>query len=217
MDIPVPTDSLFCLDGITVSRQPTAVGRMACEAWHYSGTCPASKTIFGFHEGSRFIGVIAFRHPNSNPTSLRRYWSRQAMGDENARVSELTRIALLPQSERKWQTTKMMRLAIRAFRMFEPDVDAIYTYADPAENHDGTLYRAAGYTYLGLATGGGGKMRYVDNRTGKTIIGRTTGSRNLMRSGGDYTIVKRPAKHKFILPISRKCKRRWRRREALDD
>ena len=135
MDIPVPTDSLFCLDGITVSRQPTAVGRMACEAWHYSGTCPASKTIFGFHEGSRFIGVIAFRHPNSNPTSLRRYWSRQAMGDENARVSELTRIALLPQSERKWQTTKMMRLAIRAFRMFEPDVDAIYTYADPAENH----------------------------------------------------------------------------------
>ena len=205
MVIPMPIDPLFIHDGISVSLQPTAVGKLACEAWHYSGTCPASKTIFGFHEETKFIGVIAFRHPNANPTSLRTYWQREAMG-ENCVVTELSRIALMPKAERRWPTTKIMRFAVRALKMKIPDVDAIYTYADPGEGHEGTVYKAAGYRYLGRATGGGGKMRYEDINTGKTVIGRSTAVRDAMRST-DYRIIYSEPKHKFLFPVSRRCKR----------
>lgn len=205
--IPMPLDPLFVHDGVAVSLQPSSVGDDACGFWHYSGTCPPSKTIFGFHEDGRFIGVIAYRHPNANPTSLKRYWEREAMGDDPAVVSELSRIALTPQDERMWPTTKIMRFSHRAIRMFFPELDAIYTYADPGEGHEGVVYKAAGYLYLGRATGGGGQMHYVDNRTGKRVIGRTMASRDGIRSGGDYTIVKTEPKHKFLKPISKRCKR----------
>ena len=89
--------------------------------------------------------LIVFSEP-ANPNTAR--W---LLGTANGRVLELSRL-WAPDGHAPTLLTEAIAYATRELRRHRPDVGALISYADPEHDHNGGIYRAASWTFLGRSS-----------------------------------------------------------------
>lgn len=114
--------------------------RYAAETWHYSECLPASPTAcIGVWEYGDFIGTVTYSKGSNNNLA--------SMFDlEPTQVCELTRIAL---DEHEHQVTQIMSISRRLLTEQYERLKIAVSYADPHQGHEGTIYQADNWYYLG--------------------------------------------------------------------
>lgn len=109
---------------------------------HYTKSVPSGDSIFTQFDGA----IIVFSRPANKNIS------RWLLGGDNL-VWELSRM-WAPDSHRRNLLTQAIKRCERSFlltlrRETIPWPEALVSYADPNAGHEGTVYRAASWTYLG--------------------------------------------------------------------
>lgn len=163
-------------------------------------------------------GLVAY----SSPASLLgvAWWIPPTKGAAEAtwagnfrEVLALSRFVIVPGIPKN-AATFLLAHSVRRIRR-----DALYrclvSYADEAAGHLGTMYRAAGWEYLGLTNP---EPRYLD-ANGRQVArkaGGHTRTRAEMEALG-YEMVGVSRKHKFrlVLPVPKRCGKRFNGTEAL--
>lgn len=168
----------------------------ACENWHYSECMPAGKTLkIGVWEGGDYIGVVIYSWgaaPNiGEPYDL-----------DQTEVCELTRVAL---DDHATPVTRILSISRKLLQDRSPGVRLVVSYADPEEDHDGTIYQADNWIY----------ERQLDRRKYIRIDGELHHPRSLNSTHGTSSITKLKemyspdrvdsvpvaGKHKYLYPL----------------
>jgi hypothetical protein len=165
--------------------------KFSVENWHYSGCMPAIKNVnLGVWESGNFIGAVVFSRPaNAN------------LGDifslDQSQFAELTRVAL---DEHQSPVSQIVTYAIKKLKTKDPGLKCLFSYADPVQNHTGTIYQAMNWYYLGR----GSKSR-LGREKGKTDWKHSRQIQRLVQTGRvdreniEYKTV--PGKHKYVYPL----------------
>jgi len=170
--------------------------KYAVKNWHYSGTMPSGKTLkIGVWEGGDFIGVVIYSRgsaPNiGEPYNL-----------EQTEVCELTRVALRDHDN---EVTRILRISRKLLTKKCPGIRLVVSYADPEQDHDGTIYQADNWIY----------ERKLKQRDYIKIHGETRHPRSLNAEYGTSSISKLKSmfspnavekvpvegKHKYVYPL----------------
>jgi len=153
--------------------------------------------MFGLFKGYRLIGVCTFGQPPS--PSL----CKGLAGVENKhRVLELNRLWIMDETPKNTESWFVSR-CLKQLRQLAPERYYIISYSDISQGHEGIIYRALSFLYLGLS-----------DKHNKWIVEGTTyhskslanmGSKKfLMEKFGDrFKIVDRPRKHRYLF-VNRK-------------
>jgi len=155
----------------------------------------------GAWEDGEFIGCVLFsRGANKNLGSR---W-----GLTTVDVCELTRVAL---SYHNASVSKIVTIAIKMLKKAQ-HIKLIYSYADPEEEHVGTIYQAMNWFYLGMTPG---SYKYKDKN------GREWHQRQVSVSGykpqygqlrkvpkiADCEKLPQLGKHRYLYPLDRAMRR----------
>jgi len=170
--------------------------KYACEHWHYSGTVPAGKTLkIGVWEDDDYIGVVIYSRgaaPNiGSPYGL-----------DQTEVCELTRIAL---DEHDTAVSRIISISLKLLTNRCPGIKAIVSFADPKQDHDGTVYQAANWYYEGqsdkdLYVRLDGELHHpksLYSKYGTQSVEKLQQMLGPNRVSGEY----QPAKHKYSWPL----------------
>lgn len=185
--------------GIVMSSIPRHVADDTCREWHYLGNCMDGDLLYGFWQDSVFHGILAFRNKNQLP-SVRKGWAERIGG----KCIELSRVALCPQSERHYQTSFYVGMAISYIKSLHKFA-ACYSYCDPSR-HEGILYRACNFIYLYTTKP---TIMYV-NEDGHEVHSRDSKNKNKRERYFPlgYKPVNAPVKHAYVLPLTRSARKK---------
>jgi len=170
--------------------------KYACEKWHYSGTVPPVKPLkIGVWENGSYIGVVIYSR-GATPNIGSPY------GLDQTEVCELTRIAL---DDHETPVSRIISISLKLLRDRCPGIGLVVSFADPKQDHDGTVYQAANWYYEGQ----GDKDLYIeidgDIHHPRTVYSKygTQSVEKLQASLGDDRVcgVYQPAKHKYSWPL----------------
>ena len=142
-----------------------AVLRETITKHHYTHSVPSGRSWY-FEFGS---AIVVFSEP-ANP-----HTSRWLLGAGNGHVLELARL-WAPDGHAPTLLTEAIAYATRELRRFRPDVSLI-SYADPLYDHNGGIYRAASWAFMG---------RSSENRRYTSASGMPVARRAL--HSGEYTL-----------------------------
>lgn len=129
---------------------------------HYSHTINGVKITYCFkveHEGI-LVGGVLFGAMSTTA------WKKFA--DNEKKVLELRRLVLLDHCGKNSES-KVIGFCLRTIRKIDDQVEVIVSYADPYHNHDGTIYKASNFEYIGVS---GKDNGFLDNETGKIYHSR---------------------------------------------
>jgi len=116
------------------------VARRFVQIHHYLRYAPpGARACLGVWHGTRLMGVLMFGRP-------------AARLEDQRHTLELTRMVLLDECPRNSES-RALGLAARWIRRNMPEIHRLIAYADPARGHKGTIYRAAGWRYVGETEG----------------------------------------------------------------
>ena len=195
----------LCVDYCTYKAAKYAV-----EHWHYSGSISTGKrTIFGVWEHNRFIGSIVYGQ------GANRHLARN-VGLVMTACCELTRVAL---REHDYPVTQMIAQTIKRIKQDQPGLRCIISYADLEQGHEGKIYQAGNWIYLGLVQQGRDSTpKYRIH--GKVVHGRTLYNRGHKQQiswlkkhidpNAEY--VWSTGKHKYAYPLDRAMRRQLEKR-----
>lgn len=111
--------------------------------WHYSHAMPAGKVVrVGVWESGLYVGCVLFARGSNKYLGL-------PFGLSQTECVELVRVALC---RHETPTSRVVAIACRMLKQQSPGLRLILSFADMAQNHIGTLYQAAGWTYSGVGT-----------------------------------------------------------------
>jgi len=114
--------------------------RYACLNYHYSKSIPANCIGFSvFNDNMEWCGVILYG------TGANQYIARP-FGLKQGQVIELVRMALNGKQE---STSKALAISLKLIPKLLPMCKLIVSYADIDQNHNGTIYQATNWIYLG--------------------------------------------------------------------
>lgn len=117
--------------------------KYACENWHYSGCTPKFKQLYiGVWEDKKFIGVVSFGR-SSTP------YLGNAYGLSTTECAELTRIAL---RSHKTPVSRIMSIALKMIKKQSIGMRLIVSLADPLHGHNGGIYQATNWIYVGRSS-----------------------------------------------------------------
>lgn len=122
-------------DGVTPI--PSGIASEIVMQNHYLHRAPQISQSYGLIEGHEILGVITFGPPAS------RHLQVGVCTDRPDVVTELNRLWVddcMPRNTETWFMS-------RALRLMPPRI--VVSYADTAQGHDGTVYRAANFNYAG--------------------------------------------------------------------
>lgn len=183
-----------------------ATAKHAVRRWHYSGALPVGKLVrFGVWEDKKFIGAVVFGDGVSAHKG-------NMFGVANLECTELVRVAL---SQHLAATSQIIAVAVRLIKKHFPILRVIISYADMNERHIGTLYQAAGWTYVKevqsvpkiLFNG-----RLVSNRalTGTSFFmpasPKVIKAKQELKDGTLIRVPRQP-KHKYAFPLDREMRK----------
>lgn len=116
--------------------------KYAVENWHYSESMPYGKKVkIGIWENGDFKGCIIYSR-GASPHLFKKYNLTQTEG------CELTRIAM---RDHNVEVTKCMSESRKLLRQKSPNLRLIMSFADPEQDHLGTIYQADNWFYLGTS------------------------------------------------------------------
>jgi hypothetical protein len=112
--------------------------------WHYLGKTDfiASLNYGAFFE-DRCVGVISYGTPNA--TDIKDLYDR----NNQEGWFEIKRLAMEDACPKNSES-RMIGISIQLIKKSNKKIKGIITYADAGVGHIGTIYKASGFTYLGL-------------------------------------------------------------------
>jgi hypothetical protein len=157
------------------------------ETFHYLKTLPGGCVVYGYIQNQKLVGVAAFS---------------SCVVEKQLDGLELQRFALAD-----WTSLPASQILAAMLKQCGKDntsIDFIRTFADPLQNHVGTIYQATGAIYLGQTTP---QQVYV-SPTGKEYSGRFH-DRKMLADGvlpRHCTVKFVPGKHKYVYAWSEDAK-----------
>ena len=133
---------------------PWRVAKEFYEKTHYLGGVSSGVVTVGYVLGKKVVGVAAFG---------------SAVKSESLKsvvVRELRRFALVENAG--VEASRVLAACLRKYMSIRPDVDVVVTFADKAEGHKGTIYKATNAVFLGET----GKAVRVVLPSGQELGGR---------------------------------------------
>ena len=116
-------------------------------AHHYTHGCHnAPDPCYGLFECDNLIGVLMFSLPNSDNVRSS-VWGE----DRKCSVIELHRLHILdvtPRNTETWFMSKCFELLSHD----KPEIKGVISFADATEGHEGTIYKAMNFYYIGKTT-----------------------------------------------------------------
>ena len=183
--------------GWLVIDAPLIDGRRLVEEHHYakggSNTCVY---MHGLYEANSFdLHGVAWWLP---PT---RVACESVNRDDWKRVLSLTRLVITPDTP----ANAASFLLAKSVKLIKSDgrFSSLVTYADDSQGHLGTIYRAAGWDYVGVTAP---SPRWIDPKSGRQVSPKATKNRTkeMMLALG-YVKVGSFVKHKFIKHLFNKA------------
>jgi len=169
-----------------------AAAKYAVENWHYSKTLPAGKAVFvGVWERGRYIGAVVISRGANNHIG-------SPYGLSQTGCCELTRVAL---TQHAAPASRILAIALRFIKKQSPGLRLVVSYADPEQGHNGGIYQACGWLYVGTSQPQREKIL-----NGKIVHKRTVFSRCGTAGGGIYS--KLLYKHKYLMPLDAEMRER---------
>lgn len=167
--------------------------RTMVEKYHYSHTSPypfgvRTHGLFGSGDDTRAFGV-AWWHIANKPLSIQLYpqdWKT---------VLNPSRMVVTPEAPKN-SASFLLRHSINILKQ-EKRWGCLVTFADTWQNHTGAIYKASGWTYLGLTSP---KEVWVD--ASKTLVARKYGAKFFTKQemyDHGYSLLGKFPKHKFVL------------------
>lgn len=181
-----------------------AAAKYAVEKWHYSKSLPPPPHVrCGVWEADKYIGVVLFAR-GASPCLLKPYGLDQTDGCELVRVALTKHVA---------PVTEIVARAIKLLRSHVPALQLIVSFADPAQNHVGTIYQAGNWIYAGKSPE---SVEYIEKKTGRRWHGRMVSKTGVATVYGKKRRVVRtdqcdrvtcPGKHRYLMPLNKKMRR----------
>ena len=127
---------------LTVKPIDPKTARLICEKHHYLGSYPAGSLLnLGICANYALLGVAVIGVGPFNIHCL-------FQDAEPSQVACLSRLWVDNRCGRNSES-RVLGIICRSLRRCQTRIKAIVAYSDPAAGHDGTIYRAAGFAYLG--------------------------------------------------------------------
>jgi hypothetical protein len=162
--------------------------KYACLNFHYSKTVPVN--TFGycvFNNNNEWCGVALFG-TGASPQIGKQYNLKQGQ------VIEFVRMAL---NGKQSKTSEVLGIAIRLIKKDLPLVKIIVSYADQEQGHNGVIYQATNWYYLGEVK----SPPIIEGKHNKSMGGSIGAARKIL---GREPIVYFPKpKHKYIYPLDK--------------
>jgi hypothetical protein len=153
---------------------------------------PVGKMVkIGAWENKGFIGCVLFAR-GANQFVGREY------GLSQVEICELVRIAL---TDHQSPVSKIGSFAVKMLRKSNPGIRLVVSYADPREGHNGAIYQAMNWVYVGL---GQGSLEFFHEGRWKHNREITAGAFGKARKVADYSKLPQrvsPGKHKYLYPL----------------
>jgi len=162
--------------------------KFAVEHWHYSGVMSAGKAVkIGVWEDNVFIGAVVYaRGANNNIGKPYRL--------QQTEICELVRVAL---TNHKTPVSKIVSLAQKKLLSISPGLKLLVSYADPEEGHNGGIYQAMNWVYVGSSC----PQRETLGTDGSIVHKRSAFGKFGTVSGLRYSKIL--WKHKYLYPLDR--------------
>lgn len=166
--------------------------KYAVEHWHYSRVMPAGKIVkIGVWEAGVFVGSVLYSWGANNHIG-------SPYGLKQTEVCELTRVAL---SSHVSPVSQIVAQAMKFLRVQSPGLRLIVSYADPEQGHNGAIYQAMNWFYVG-----GSRPQRETLRPDGTIMHKKT-AHSLYGSIEGLPKSKILWKHKYLYPLDRAMRR----------
>jgi|SRR5579859_6381830 len=136
--------------------------RAFVETHHYSHNLNGVKISFCFSAKHNGVLVGAVVYGAMSTTAWKKF------ADSEKKVLELRRLVLLDSVGRNSES-RMVGYTLRWIKKNAPEVTVVVSYADPMHGHNGTIYKASNFRYIGLS---GKDKGFLDPETGKTYHSR---------------------------------------------
>ncbi len=127
---------------LVVHPLSTRIARDICRRHHYLGSYPGGAALnFGISVRNRLLGVAVF---GVGPPNAYRFFDPA----ERNQILCLARFWLDDRLGRNAES-RTLSIIVRLLRRHQSTVKALVAYSDPSAGHNGMIYRAAGFLYLG--------------------------------------------------------------------
>ena len=170
--------------------------KYAVEHWHYSKSLTAGKMVkIGVWEDQKFIGVVLFSWgANRNIGS--------PYGLKQIEVCELVRVAL---TKHLTPVSRILAIAMKMLHTQSPGVKLIVSYADQNQGHEGVIYQASNWVYMGQTDPRCTELKLPDGRVlhQRTVFG-SHGTNEASKIGATW--IKSLGKHKYLYPLTPEMK-----------
>lgn len=143
----IPTSALhppttYAAKQIVLTPVPGQVAKGICEAKHYLHSYPGASLLnFGIFVEARLLGAAVI---GCGPPNVHRLFSGAAQEE----VACLTRLWLDDRLGKNAES-RTLGIILRSLRNHQSTIKALIAYSDPAAGHTGTIYRAAGFVFIG--------------------------------------------------------------------
>lgn len=129
--------------------------KYACENWHYSKCIPAGKLIkIGVWEEGVYIGCLIYGR-GANKSLMSQFNMRTEDG------CELVRVAL---NKHTTEVSKIMSISRKFIKKLSPNLMLLVSYSDTNQGHNGGIYQADNWLYLGLNKGSSYELQDKDGK-----------------------------------------------------
>lgn len=180
--------------------------KYACLNFHYAKAVPVCQFVYSvFNDDDEWCGVIIFG--GGATINIARPFDKY-----QGQVLELERVALNGK-QGHGQTSTAVAMALKALRKEAPWVDIVVSYADLDQGHQGIIYQATNWLYIGKKNEG---TRGAFIVFGKKMHPKSVHSRGWKQSllwlkenvdeNADEFITK--GKHKYVYPMNKKIRKR---------
>lgn len=170
--------------------------KYAVEHWHYSRRMPRGKLAkLGVWEDGQFIGCVLFGQGNGRLGT--------SYGLTMQQSAELSRVALKVHNH---PVSRIVSLSIKIMHRSFPSISLLVSYADPSQGHNGGIYQAMNWIYVGSSAP---DIKYID-KTGQEWHSRSIskdgfkiqfGRRTYTPPVSECLAIPLPPKHKYLYPL----------------
>lgn len=168
--------------------------------WHYSRSVPSVSLAYNvYNDNDEWCGVVAYGIGANNNIA-------KAYNLGQGEVVELVRVAL---NGKQKTTSQAVAISLKLLKKDAPLVKLVVSYADTAQGHEGTIYKASNWDYVGDSMA----ESAIDPADGKVKHTRTLHS--IYGSVKGFERVKDKPKKKFVYYIDKTLKGKIKKDASL--
>src|SRR6266542_2365426 len=169
--------------------------KYAVQYWHYSRSLPCSKTArLGVWENDKFIGVVVFA------------WgaNRHLAGEYKLKMTECAELCRIALTDHNTPVSKILSIAVKLLKREMPGIRLLVSYADLNHGHQGKIYQASNWLFVGETGHEAGIMlngKLTHRRTINSKYGTSTIEWLQQHVDPRATRYEGKPKYKYLLPL----------------